>query len=260
MNDLEVTIQRLNKAEHAQQAYCCMTEVPTPWPGALCACRDWMSENLGRYVEGYHLQLKGDGVIGHLYYAPAERALIPYEVESKVAAIYCEWVQQRYQKQGLGHRIFDAFLEDMEKWGAKGILVEATDIEGQMHMDHYLSRGFKVILEGGHKKLLYRPISQSQIKVEPLQPRIKSRSGTPVEILVLSGYLCPYEVATLILLPGVAREFGDQVVLRQEWLTPESLRNYGAARGIFVNGRPRLTGAESEEAIRRVIIEEIESG
>ncbi|MGB3714581.1 MAG: hypothetical protein WA996_09145 [Candidatus Promineifilaceae bacterium] len=260
MNDFEVTIQRLKKHEDAEQAYCCMTEVPTPWPSALCACRDWMGQNLGRYVEGYHLQLKGAGVVGHLYYAPAERALVPYVVESKVAVMYCEWVQQRYQKQGFGHLIFDTFLEDMEKWGAKGLLVEATDIEGQMHMDHYLSRGFMMILEKGHQKLLYRPITQTEIKVEALRPQIRPRSGVPVEILVLSGYLCPYEVATLIQLPGFAQEFGDQVILRQESLTPESLRDYGAARGIFVNGRQRLTGAESEEAIRRVIIEEIEGG
>lgn len=259
MNDLEVTIQRLKKTEDAQQAYCCMTEVPTPWPRALCACRDWMSENLGRYVEGYHL-LKESSVVGHLYYAPADRALIPYEVESKVGVMYCEWVQQRYQKQGFGHLIFEAFLEDMEKWGAKGILVEGTDIEGQMHVDHYLPRGFKVVLESGHRKLLYLPITQSQIKVEALLPRLRPRSGAPVDILVLSGYLCPYEVATLLLLPGVAQEFGEQVVLRQVPLTPESLHEYGAARGIFVNGQPRLAGAETEEAIRRVIIEEIEGG
>jgi len=260
MNDLEITVQRLKKTEDAQQAYCCMTEVPTPWPGALCACRDWMSENLGRYVEGYHLQLEGSGVVGHLYYAMAEHALTPYKVEDKVAVVYCEWVQQRYQKQGFGHLIFETFLEDLETWDTKGILVEATDIPGQMHMDHYLSREFNVILEKGHQKLLYRPITQAEIKVEPLQPQIQPRSGTPVEILVLSGYLCPYEAATLMLLPGVAQEFGDQVILRQESLTPESLRNYAAARGIFVNGRPRFTGGESEEAIRRILIEEIERG
>jgi hypothetical protein len=81
-----------------------------------------------------------------------------------------------------------------------------------------------------------------------------------VEILVLSGYMCPYEAATLMLLPGVVKEFGEQVVLRQITLTPETLQDYGAARGIFVNGRPRLAGAETEEAVRRIILEEIESG
>jgi hypothetical protein len=258
MNDLEVTVHRLQRAD-AQQAYCCMTEAPTPWPGALCACRDWMSQNLGRYVEGYHLRLAGGGVAGHLYYALSERALIPYKVESKVAVMYCEWVQQRYQKQGYGHFMFDTFVKDMEAWGAKGILVEATDIEGQMHMDHYLSRGFTVLLEQGHQKLLYRPISQTEIRVEALQRQIRPRTGVPIEILVLSGYMCPYEVATLMLLPGVAREFGDKVVLRQIALTPESLQEYGASRGIFVNGQPRLAGAETEEAVRRVILEEIES-
>jgi len=135
MNDLEVTVHRLQRAD-AQQAYCCMTEA-------------------------------------HLYYALSERALIPYKVESKVAVMYCEWVQQRYQKQGYGYFMFDTFVKDMEAWGAKGILVEATDIEGQMHMDHYLARGFTVLLEQGHQKLLYRPIDQTEIRVEALQRQIR---------------------------------------------------------------------------------------
>jgi len=260
MKDLPAVVHRLQGPEDAREGYCCMTEVPTPWPKALCHCQDWLAINLGRYVEGYHLQLDGDGVVGHLYFAPAERALIPYKVEGKVGVMYCEWVHQRYQKQGFGRLLFDTFLEDMEESGVKGILVEATDIEGQMHMDHYLSRRFTKVLENGHQKLMYRPISQSQIKIEALKPQIHPRSGLPVEILVLSGYLCPFEVSTLILLPGVAKEFGDQVILRQVALTPETLQDYGAAQCIFINGRQRLSGAESEEAIRRVIIEEIESG
>ena len=260
MKDLQVEVQRLTRKEHAQQAYCCMTEVPTPWPRALCTCRDWMSENLGRFVEGYHLKLSGGGVVGHLYYATADKALIPYRLEDNVAVLYCEWVQQQYQKQGLGHLIFDAFINDMASQGAKGIVVEATDIEGQMHMDHYLPRGFKIIHERGREKLLYRPISQDAIAVKPLKPRIRPRTGGPVEILVLSGFLCPYEVATMVLLPGVAREFEDQVVLQQVALTPQTLHDYGAARGIFVNGKQSLVGAESEEAIRRVILEELSDG
>ncbi len=90
MKDLEVTIKHLNKAKDAEQAYCCMIEVPTLWPVALWACRDWMRQNLGRYIERYHLRLAGIGVVGHLYYAPAERALTPNIVEDKVAVMYCE--------------------------------------------------------------------------------------------------------------------------------------------------------------------------
>jgi hypothetical protein len=174
--------------------------------------------------------------------------------------MYCEWVQQRFQKQGFGRHLFRVFLDEMEQNEVKGILVEGTDIEGQMHFDHYLSRGFKIIFESGHRKVLYRPITQAEITVKALQPRISPRSGSPVEITILSGYMCPYETATMILLQEVAQEFGNQVSLRQEILTPTSLKRYGVARGIFINGRPHLTGAESEGAIRRAIMEEIKSG
>ena len=81
----DVTIRRIRDREDAQKAYCCMTEVPTPWPAALCQCRDWVTNNLSRYVEGYHLQKPDGEVIGHLYYANSEQALFPYIVEPGAA-------------------------------------------------------------------------------------------------------------------------------------------------------------------------------
>jgi hypothetical protein len=77
-----------------------------------------------------------------------------------------------------------------------------------------------------------------------------------VEILILAGYLCPFETAGQMLLLDVAREFGERVVIRQEALTPETLQRYGVSYGVFINGRPKLSGATSEEAIRQAILEE----
>ncbi len=74
--------------------------------------------------------------------------------------------------------MFDTFFKDVETRGAKGGLVEGTDIEGQMHIDPYLSRGFSVLLEQGHQKLLYRPIGQAEIRVETPQPQIRPRTGS----------------------------------------------------------------------------------
>jgi len=257
MDDLQVVVNRLRSVEEAQQAYCCMTEVPTPWPEALCLCRDWTAQNLGRYVEGYHLQEAGGTVIGHLYYAPSDWALIPYEIESGVAVIYCEWVQRRYQGQGFGRRLFKAFVADMQEEEYKGILVEGTNLEGQTHYSHYQTRGFQIIHERDHRKVLYLPLSQSHVEVRPLRPQIRPRRGLPVEILILHGYMCPFDASTQVLLLDVVREFGDQVVVRQEWLTPETLQRYGVAKGIFINGRQKLAGATTEEAIRQAIMEEL---
>jgi predicted GNAT family acetyltransferase len=254
-----------------------MTETPTPWPQALCACRDWMSLNLGRHVEGYHMQIAtdlGGEIAGHLYYALSEQALFPYRLEDNVGVMYCEWVQQRYQKQGFGRLLYDNFQADMERAGVKGIVIEGTDRPGQMHIDHFLPRGFKVIQESGHRKLLYRPLGQEQIVAEMMQPHAQpgsgssetgpsrtgpSKTGPSVEIVILRGYMCPFETATLLSLPGVAQEFGGRVRLRQVPLTRESLQEYGVTSGVFINGVQKLAGGESEEAIRQAIREELDN-
>ncbi len=253
---METIVQRLQNGADAQKAYCCMTEVPTPWPDALCQCREWIARNLGRFVEGYHLLLAGSGVIGHLYYALSEKALFGYVIEPGIGVLYCEWVQRRFQGQGLGTQLFTVFSNEMRQAGVKGLLVEATDLVGQMHYQSYLKRGFQVIGEVGHRKLLYLPLSQAQVNARPLSPRIQTRRGIPVEVVIINGYQCPFDVSTHILLRQMAREFGERVILRDVWLTPENLQNYGASRGIFINGVQKLSGGESEDEIRQAILEE----
>jgi GNAT superfamily N-acetyltransferase len=257
MENLETTIKRLKGPQDAQKAYCCMTEVPTPWPQALCMCRDWVTANLGQFVEGYHMQLADGKVVGHLYFAPSERALFPFELESEVTVLYCDWVQRRYQGMGMGKRLFAAFLEDMRQEGCKGVVVEATDSETQMHYRHYLKRGFEILYEKGNRKVLYLPLAQPDIEIRPLATRIKPDAKTPVEILILNGYLCPYEASTMVLIRDISREFGEQVALKEVWLTPETLREYGQAKGVFINGQLSLTGAETEASIRQAIQEAI---
>jgi len=253
----EIVVKRLRSAEDARQAFPCMCEVPSPWPEALEVCRAWVGQNLGRHIEGYHVHDAGGDVVGQLYYAPSEQALVPYEIEPGVAVIYCEWIQRRRQGRGLGFQLFAAFKEDIRGGGCKGIVVEGTDREEQMFYQHYRARGFKIIHEADDRKLLYLPLSQPQVRVLPLQPRIRSRRGIPVEILVLTGYQCPFETPARLLLLEVAREFGDRVLVRQESLTRDTLQRYGAASGIFINGRPKLAGATSEDAIRQAIMEEL---
>ena len=252
---LDFTVKKISKKD-AQQSYCCMTEVPTPWPKALCQCRDWVAENLGIHVDGYHLLDPDSEVIGHIYYAASTKALIPYQVEPGVCVLYCEWVQQRYQKQGLGKRLFDSLLSDQEKEKAKGILIETTDIPGQMHYSHYLKRGFKILEEFGHQKLMFLPILSETVAVERRQPKIQPRKGTPVEIHILRGFLCPYEVSTQILVREVSKEFGNKVRLEEIWLTTETLEKYGISCGILINGKHKLSGGEPERAVRQAILEE----
>ncbi len=256
MDEKDVAIKRIQNTEDAQKAYCCMTEVPTPWPQALCQCRDWVTSNLGKYVEGYHLQRPDGEVIGHLYFALSGQALFPYEVEPGIAVLYCDWVQKRYHGLGFGTLLFNSFISDRKQDDNRGVLVEATDIEGQMHFRHYTVRGFEVIHEQGHRKLLYYPISQTKISAQPIMQKITPKRVRPIEVLILNGYMCPYEVSTMVKLRSIVPEFGDQVILRDIWLTPDTLREFGAAKGVFINGRQKLVGGETESAIRQAIQEE----
>jgi GNAT superfamily N-acetyltransferase len=257
MSELEVMVRRLDEQTDAQQAYCCMTEVPTPWHESLCLCRDWVAQNLHRYVEGYHAQDRDGKIIGHFYYAPSESALLPYHIEPGAAVIYCEWTVRQFQGQGVRRRLFDAFVADMRERACKGILIECAEGDSAMVCERYLARGFKVLRESRARKLLDLPLSQPSVEVQPLVPGISLRRGMPVEILILSGFVCPVDVSTQVLLLDVAREFGDRVVLRREALTPETLRRYGSAQGIFINGREKLAGAMTEQAIRQAIAEEM---
>ena len=43
-------VKRLESKEEALDTFCCMSEVPSPWPEALRVCRVWASQNLGQYV------------------------------------------------------------------------------------------------------------------------------------------------------------------------------------------------------------------
>lgn len=260
MAEYSTTVKRLKGTEDTQKAYCCMMEVPTPWPQALCQCRDWITDNLGRHVEGYHLEMESGEVVGHLYYALSEQALFPYEVDAGFAVLYCDWVQTRYQGKGLGRRLFGTFLSAMQSEGVRGVLVEATDMKGQMHYEHYMKRGFKEIYAHHHSRLLYLPIMDEQVEIKPIIGKIRQRSGLPVEIQIINGYMCPYEISTQIALRQIAHEFAGQVVLKDTWLTPETLQEFGVAKGVFINGRQKLLGAETEEAIRQAIMEEMNSG
>ena len=148
-------------------------------------------------------------------------------------------------------------MAGLERDHLKGVLVEATDIEGQMHFSHYLSRGFEIVNEAGHHKLLYLPIANKQVTFHRRQANLQPRRGLPVEIHLFQGFLCPYQVSTHILVREIALEFGDQVSIQEVWLTSETLDKYGLASGVLINGQPKLAGGETERAVRQAILEEL---
>ncbi|MEM1684423.1 MAG: GNAT family N-acetyltransferase [Thermosphaera sp.] len=249
-------IFRLTSSEEALQAYPCATESPRPfWAEGLELSRKWFAENLGSYVEGFHLE-ENEKVIGHIYWAPSERALVPYKTEPGVAWLYCEWIQRGSRGRGYMRALFSVFLDYLKAEGCKGLLVGTTNYEGYMHHSHFTKRGFWPV-EGGNGGLMFLPIRQSSVRVEPLKPRVSCEGNAPVEVLIIGSLFCPVGATAVLYLRMVASEFGDLVALGEVPAGLEALARYGVAEGIFINGKPRFFGPVTEAQVRGVLEDEL---
>ncbi len=250
-------VYRVDDPAEAARAYPCATEGGHFWEEGLPLSRAWFSENLGRYVEGMHAADEAGRVVGHIYWAPSEHALVPYRLEEGAAFLYCEWVQRTSQGRGCMRLLFDAFVEELWAAGCKGILVDGTEIEGYMHRRHFEKRGFRPLGEG---LPMYLPLHQETVRVEPLAPRIPTGRMAPVDILIIGSCFCPVGATTVLYLRRVAEEFPGQVVLREVPAGREALEEYGVADGIFVNGRTCFFAPTPEAQVRETIRREIGRG
>lgn len=244
-------IFRLSNPEEAARAYPCATEAPRPfWADGLELSREWFAENLGKYVKGFHLE-EGEEVIGHIYWAPSEWALVPYHTEPGVAWLYCEWIQRAYRGRGYMRALFSAFLEHLKAEDYKGVLVRVTAYETYMHHSHFTKRSFRMI-EGGNG-LMYLPLTQESVEVEPLKTKVRREGTVPVEVLVIGSLSCPVGATAVLYLRKAAAEFGDRVALREVPAGRETLARYGVANGIFVNGELKFFGPVTAAQVRAAI-------
>jgi len=249
---------RLARREDAEKAYPCAAATTYFWgAGGLPLSRAWFADNLGKHVEGWHLETDDGQVIGHLYWAPSEKALVPYAIEEKVAFLYCEWIQRQWQGQGHMRRLFGAFLGFLREESYKGVLVDGTEIEEYMHHSHFAKRGFQVIREARGGKLMYLPLSQPTVCVEPLPPRITREGTAPVEVLIIGSLFCPVGASAVLGIRKVAAEFGDRVAVKEVPASREATDRYGVANGIFVNGKMKFFGPVNIEQIRAALREEM---
>ena len=204
--------------------YCCMSDLPPGhvWLGALPESREWFKNNLGKHVEGYHL-LDGDKVVGHVYYETSERVLLPYEMESNVAFIYCTEMLRDYMHKGYGKMMFDYVKDDLRKQGFKGIVVDATDFKEYMYYEHFLKQGFKIIKEHGPFKLMYFPLTKESTKAKPLDLSY-TPSKDKVEVTLFKNFFCPVSPYMYHLIKRVAKGFGDKVKTVEIEATLETVR------------------------------------
>jgi GNAT superfamily N-acetyltransferase len=247
-------VYRVSRREDVERAYPCATESPSPfWADGLPLSRVWLADNLGQYVEGFHLE-QDDQVIGHIYWAPAEGALAPFRIEAGVAFVYCEWIQGAHRGQGCMQVLFQAFADSLRAEGYKGILVAGTDIPSYMHRRHFLKRGFRetIPVEGG--SLLYLPLTQGRVRIERLTPRVACQGTAGVEVLVVGSRFCPVGASAVLALRKVCRELGDAVQLGEVPAGAEALDRYGVAHGMFINGQARFFGPVTEDQVREELL------
>jgi N-acetylglutamate synthase-like GNAT family acetyltransferase len=221
----------------------------------LPEAREWFKTNLGKHVEGYHL-LDGEKVVGLVYYALSENALIPYEVEPNVACIYCTEILADYLHKGYGKMMLDYMKNDLKKQELKGIMVVASDFKEWMHYELFQKQGFKIIKEQAPFELMYYPLTEESISVKSLGLNyIPSREK--VEVTLFKNFFCPVGVHMHYLIKKVAQSFGDKVKIVELEATLETLRKYGTAEPLF-NGKVKLYGPATEEGVKKAIQEEID--
>ena len=251
-------IRRVQSAEDIQKAYPCSTETPIPfWEDGLPACREWLAQNLGTAIEGLHLEEEDGTVIGHTYWGESSHALAPYFIEDGVAYVYCDWVQEHAREQGGAHMLFEELVSLARARKYKGILVDATNLEGYMYYGHYLKRGFQVQQEREGSKLLYYPLRQASVEAKPLAAKIPRHGTKPVEVLVIGACFCPVGASAVLAVRKVAEELGDRVTVREIPANRETITKYGVADGIFINGKAKFFGPVTENQVRQAIEEEL---
>jgi N-acetylglutamate synthase-like GNAT family acetyltransferase len=238
------------------ETYCCVSETPpgASWAKGLPESRKWLGNNLGKHVEGYHL-LDDGKVVGHIYYATSEKALVPYEIEPGVACIYCTEMLRDYAHKGYGRMMFDHMKSDLKKQGFKGMMVPATDIKEFMHYEQFEKQGFKVIMEHAPFKVMYFPLTKQSIKVKPINLNYKP-SKDKVEITVFNNFSCPVGAYMSQLVQKVAQSFGDKVKIVKIEGSLETIRKYGTTDPL-INGKIKIFGPASEADVKKAIQEEI---
>jgi hypothetical protein len=254
-------VRRIQIPEDIKQAYPCATEKPIPfWADGLTMSRDWFAENLGKSIEGFHLEDDNGNVIGHIYWAPSHQALVPYDIEDEVAYIYCDWVQRQYREKRGMHLLFQEFVDFLYSQGYKGILVDGTEYEGYMHYQHFLKRGFQVIRESNGNKLLFYRLHQASVVVKPLTAHITDKVGAEVEVLVIGSSFCPVGASAVLAIRKVAQGLEPRVIVKEVPASKETITQYGIANGIFINGKAKFFGPVKENQVRRAIEEELNQG
>jgi ribosomal protein S18 acetylase RimI-like enzyme len=239
-----------------ESTFCCAAEYPQDagWTEYLPTAREWFKTNLGKHIEGYHL-LDGDKVVGLIYWARSENALIQYIVEPGVACIYCTELLRNYKHKGHGRMMLDHMKADLKQQGLKGILVPATDLEVYMPYKDFLKQGFQIVEEHPPLKLMYYPLTKKNVAIKTVDLNYKP-AHDKVEITLFRNFMCPVSVSMYHMVKKVAESFGDKVRIVELDATLKTIRKFGTTEPL-INGKMKFWGPVPEKTVKNAIQEEI---
>jgi len=239
-----------------ESTFCCAEEFPpsVDWAEYLPVAREWFKDNLGRHIEGYHLTDKGR-VVGLIYWARSENALLPYIIEPNVACIYCTELLRDYKHKGHGRMMLDYMKNDLNQQGFKGILVPATNLEVYMHYKDFQKQGFKTIKEQPPIKLMYYPLKKKNITLKVVDLNYKPASDK-VEVTLFRNFMCPVNASMYYMIKKVAEGFRNKTKTVEIDVTLETVRKYGTTDPL-INGKMKFWGPVPEKTVQTAIQEEV---
>jgi hypothetical protein len=200
--------------------------------------------------------LNGDKVVGFIYWARSEKALLLYEIEPMVACIYCTELLQDYKHKGHGRMMLDYMKNDLKKQGFKGIMVPATDLDVYMSYKDFLKQKFQIIKEHPPIKVMYYPLTKENIAIKTVDLGYKPATDK-VEVTLFRNFMCPVGAYMNHMIRKVAESFGDKIKIVERDATLETVHRYGTTDPL-VNGKMKFFGPVSEKTVKKAIQEEID--
>jgi len=195
---------------------------------------------------------------GLIEYLPIETAPEPVEGESSLF-INCVWVIPRHWKAGMGKGLMQRFLKDARKVGGATVLAYESDkwfgYFEYMPAKFFRQLGFEEISRDGNRLLLHLDLGAYQLPrlLTSKRREIEERNMKTLDVFCNSqcpwcGWMTDRIKKNIMKYPNVKVN-----VINTD--NRETIREFGIARGVSVDGKPLIkrmaTWKEIESALKK---------
>jgi O-methyltransferase involved in polyketide biosynthesis/GNAT superfamily N-acetyltransferase len=243
-----MNMEIIDLAPEYETTYCnCLED----WSGEMREAGGYKAAWLERKkTQGLRVKLarnEGGEIVGMIQYAPIEAAPA---LGKDLYYVYCVWVHGyaegpgNYQKRGIGTRLLKAAEDDAAGLGAKGLVAWGVRLPVFMRSKWFKKHGYRSADHEGMLELVWKPFSEG---AEP--PRLARRRKTPevtdeaVSVLCFRNGWCPAQNLACERMKRAVAEYDGEVSYREiDSDLRENFDEWGIADGIFIDGKPIVTG------------------